>query len=360
MKQVIAALIFAFAGQTLAGIAHAEQAHVEAGVMEGQMILFIHRNACFGITPTHVMKDGLGFASLVRRTPKLLTGEATEIRTFGYDLSLISVSGGLSSKCGANFSQVSDIGDLLEKNGGKGFVQQVFSNGDSELRPIQVVSTDAIHLRLEEVGNWTIGPGDSGAAVLIDGQIAGILQRRGDPGQPATALRWDFATQLINWELERSVSTTISAPATQQDSAAILVDAPNARSLGAEYAATNLTEPTNAGKEWRVEAVDWPIDLIIGFADGPIHEIASIEIQSIPGRPDISPKNLEIQRTRTANGDGRWTSFDTIIVDPAATNRIVFPGNMRARRLRLRIYDNWGGVSEVGLSTVRLLLKAAP
>lgn len=342
---------------TAVGIARADQAYVLAGTEEGQAIVFHWQGVCFAVTPKHVMAGGGDFASLTQRAPDLRTAEATTIRTFGEDLALVSVQGGVAKGCGETFAVAADVAHLVAGSGGKASMRQVFANGDTAFRPVRVVSSDTTELLLEEEGGWTISPGDSGSSVMIGDEVVGIVQDQGGPGKPATALRWDYATRLIDWELSRSAAAPKAAAKPDAHIARVAIEAVNTRTADERTSSANLTAAPNADGEWRAEVIEWPVDLIVSFQDGLIHSVRALVFEGIRGNADLHPRAVEIQRTRSAEGNRSWLPYSTVILDPAAADTIEFPGGMEARRLRIRIYNTWGKAPEVGLRRVKVTLQ---
>jgi len=111
------------------------QAFVQAEE-RGQALLFTRLNNCYGITPAHVMGSDF-FASLMGTGKNRPVGDADFLQKFGYDLSILYVSGSLSQHCGNNITDIPSLDDLL--NGATRAVVSSVNNGGELTRQTQTV-----------------------------------------------------------------------------------------------------------------------------------------------------------------------------------------------------------------------------
>ncbi len=337
------------------GIALADQAHVRAGPEEGQAVLFRMGGNCFGLTPQHVMTAGDDYASLVRRDPALVTGEAVTIRDLGNDLALIGATGGIAGACGAPFARAADIATAVQDAGGRLRMRHVFEDGTTAFREAEVVVIDATHIVLREVGDWAIAPSDSGSAVMVGDRVVGMVQSVGGPEGTSLALRWDYATHLLAWEVERGIAPPPAASA-QPALGGVRIEHTNARPLAPDAGPEVLLAPPGGPGAWHGEAVAWPVEIVLAMPEGAMADIRGLAFHPAPGGAAAHPRNVEIQRTRATEGDRSWSSYASAVLNPGeARDTIDFAGGMQARRLRLLIHDTWGGGNEIALGRIEVI-----
>lgn len=336
--------------------AAAGQVHVKAGAEEGQAILFAAGGTCLGLTPRHVMRTEEAVVS--QRDPQPMSGVAVLVRDLGSDLALIEVHGQIAEGgCTDPLPRTDDVAALLQAREGAVRLRNAFPDGTLVFRDAAVRVGDSMHLKLVEVGDWSIGGSDSGSAVMLDGQILGILLADGDGDAPATVLRWDFATYLADWELARGARETRVAAAAAAPLDGVRVVGTNAVPVDPASGPEMLVAPPGAAGGFRAEARDWPVTIELELPGEGSAEVAALTLERDPAAAGAYPKQVEIQRARSGASYSGFMPARTLSATGAG-DRIEFPPGMRARKLRLVIYDTWDRANEVAIR--RLAVETRP
>src|SRR5690606_30604754 len=103
---------------------------------------------------------------------------------------------------------------------------------------------------LREVGDWAIAPSDSGSAIMVGQRVVGMVQSVGGPEGTSLALRWDYATHLLAWEIERGIAPPPAATA-KPALGGVRIERTNARPLEAGMGAEILVAALDAPGAWR-------------------------------------------------------------------------------------------------------------
>lgn len=173
---------------------------VEAGEI-GQGFLLKRLDSCYLITPEHVVKDNF-FANLTAANAARSKGEAVAIQNFGYDLSIMGVSGPATDDCGASFNQLtSTSADVLKQlqSASQLSVSTVSADGARTLTPVSISSVDLLRLYVQPIDaiNTPLYQGMSGSTVYVGQTPVGMLQSvDADSGQ-GLVLRIDRLLETI-------------------------------------------------------------------------------------------------------------------------------------------------------------------
>lgn len=341
--RALALLLLAMPGAALGG-----QVHVRSGSEEGQAILFADGGACFGLTPLHVMQTEEAVVS--QQDPTRLSGVAALVRDLGNDLALIEVRGQIAGACTEPLPRTEDVAALLQAREGAVRVRTEFSDGTLLFHDARVEIGDSMRLKLREVGDWSIGGSDSGSAVMQDGSILGILLADGDGDEPATVLRWDFATYLADWELTRG-SGPAAVPAAAASLAGVVVLGSNAVPLDPASGPERLVAPPGEGGGFRARAAAWPVTIELQLPGDASVEVAALTLERDPEAPGAYSQQVEIQRARSGSSFSNFIELQTLSATGPG-DRIEFPPGQRARKLRLLIPGTWDKGTEIAIRRI--------
>lgn len=342
----------------------ADQAHVSAGE-NGQAFLIQSGGACFALSPTHVIGE-MGFASLVRQGTGRIHGDAMAVHHFGYDLTLLHVTGEAARLCGPQASALPrDISERLEQ-ASHGSIRVIHPNGSADLLPVALVGHNPTHLRVRpREAVQQIRQGMSGATVLVDNEPVGLLMAVDEEGV-GQVLRFDIALRTVDVILAASPSAskigvpsdTKAAPTPPIEQSRTRVIRATARSIGPDHTADRLVAPVDEGGAWVATFDTLPVEVVLDLHQGEV--VATSGVTLVADDPSIDPQALprrvEIFRTVTREGDHAWRSLGTwTFVKGEASRTFSFPP-VRARRLRIVIHANWGAEGQVALARISPIL----
>ncbi len=362
-KQVMR-LALAVVALTCAGVlpndVSASQAYLSAGSKEGQAILFKRGGACFALAPTHLIEGSNGFGSLVGDGGELTTGQAWEIRDLGFDLSLFGVNGSIESACGDDLPDGDQLSGVLAEGSGEVQLRYLFEDGSVSLRPAQITDTDGSYIYLRETGEWAVSEGHSGSAIVQGNTIVGIMMELGGEGEPPKALRFDKAIYLVRWEWENSgeAPQVPSAPTVGADG--IQVERTSALPLSPDDTVDHLVAPLDEAGQWRAKAISWPVDLVLQMPNNEVTNVAGFIFHTLEGEAVAHPRTVEVFRTVSSEGERSWSSVTSFTLSPTAgTREVTFEPPIRARRVKIVVYDTWSDDSEL-VELNRLEVVIAP
>ena len=236
----------------LAGLlpaAHAQPLSVHVMASEvGQGILLHRLGSCYAVTPAHVLKDEL-FASVVGGLSEAPRGDADVLMEFGYDLSIMRVSGGVTRYCDEPLRRTGDVSALL-------------ASGSVARQEVALVDSDMLYLRVKPpAGGEPLAKGMSGSLVYVNDTPAGMLMSvEGETGT-GRVLRYDRLTETVapffsrggGATEERPEAPASDSPATAVPSVTAEVVNWSAAPLTPEHRASNVTAIRNRSgwRGWR-------------------------------------------------------------------------------------------------------------
>ena len=344
----------------LAGLlpaAHAQPLSVHVMASEvGQGILLHRLGSCYAVTPAHVLKDEL-FASVVGGLSEAPRGDADVLMEFGYDLSIMRVSGGVTRYCDEPLRRTGDVSALLA-SASRGFIHTVRRDGSVARQEVALVDSDMLYLRVKPpAGGEPLAKGMSGSLVYVNDTPAGMLMSvEGETGT-GRVLRYDRLTETVAPFFSRGGGATEERPeAPASDSPATAVPSVTAEAvnwsaapLTPEHRASNVLD-SNPQQVWLARLEGFPVDIEVRLSAGQSVALNGIRLVTagIENRKQ-TPKDYELMVSSKAAGEN-WLPLrsGTLFMRDEQTDIAFAP--VKARRLLLRIHSNWGDTEAVGLA----------
>ena len=341
---------------------------VDGGSRRGQAGLFTRGDACFALTPRHVL-GGKQYAVLsiplgsqgVRSAQGDLCAEWTDV-----DLSLLRVSGHAADGCGAPLATATPVERLLPASGA-GVLR--YSNQDGSTERVEVLVT----FRGQEylVGVRPRGSQDpltqglSGSTLYLSDLPAGLLLAAGDESDEGTVLRLDYIVGLLNALFDKQQGAFI------RDSSCLVAETlptSTTEGVGIDYAAA-----ANGGQvvQWIVPPVSsmhrpemligppddrsyWAIEtrtsafVVVRFA--AIRTISRIEVDLSQVPPGERPGSLSVLTRGSPTGP--WTQVAGVHVQDADQHRTLAFAARRVLEIRVEITPKTYGPHVIGLGRI--------
>lgn len=182
------------------------QAFINAGEL-GQALLLGRRGECYAITPAHVIGDSK-FSTLLGGAGKL-KGEGDLVQTFGYDLSLLHVSGNLANQCGGSPDKTMALDELLSTYT-NATISTILDDGSISRLNVTINDVGLIYLRVRIVNEIDeICKGFSGSLLLINNNPVGIILSVESKTGEARVLRYDRAIETIRPFFDASTPSSL-------------------------------------------------------------------------------------------------------------------------------------------------------
>lgn len=327
---------------------------------EGQALLFRRLGECYAVTPAHVLAGGL-FANLVGGHDRRPQGDGDLLQTFGYDLALLHVTGALERYCGGSLQTGSGLEQRLAV-AERGTLVSVNGDGSLSLRRVTVSDVGLLYLRVRpEQERDQLFKGLSGSLLRIDHRPAGILMSVDADTGEGRVLRFDRMAETLRpfFGATRHRRSRIDhAPDTSVTTAAgptPKVVSWNAPPLDATHRAANLV--AGVEKIWYAAAASFPLEVELELPGDKARAIRGVRLVGRGVRPvNRLPRDFEI--LVSSRSDGHWLPMASGSYMRTEQEKTVGFAPVRARRIMLRIYSNWGDATAVGLAAVEVL--AAP
>ena len=321
----------------------------------GQAILLHRLGSCYAITPAHVI-DGGFFATLVGGLPSAPQGEADVLMTFGYDLALLRVSGGVEADCKESFQKIANM-DKLFGSASTGHLLTVRSDGSIARQQVSIVDTGMLYVHVAPTaGGEPLMKGMSGSLLEVDDRPAGLLMSVDPETGNGKVLRYDRVTETIApfFAGTRAITPanpaklTLPTAASQGYSVTRWTSPP----LNAESRAMNLLDG-NPASRWYARAQGFPLDIEIKLSDDKAKVVGQVELVSQGVAPQARlVRDFEIMvSTKTKGG---WVSVAHGTLFPKDPAKQLQFAPVRGKRLLLRIHSNWGDAEAVGLSGITI------
>jgi hypothetical protein len=335
-----------------------EQAYLSASE-DGQALLLSRLGECYAMTPKHVIGDDL-FATLVGGMTGAPQGDADLLQTFGYDLAILRTTGKISRQCGGSLTDVSSVGKVLSTTTAA-IVSSINEDGSVTRRNVTINDVALVYIRLRpQKANDQLFKRLSGSLVLASERPIGILMSVDPETGEGLALRYDRAIETLRPffglpagaggkpEKTQGVETAGAAELIGQ------VVSWSSPPLGANYRASNLVDPEDVKTIWLARANNFPIELIMALPGDEAHVVDAVRLVGQGVEPgDRLPRDFEVLISSVNNGGG-WISVSSGTYFKNEAEKLVRFVPVRARRIMLRIYSNWGDSEAVGLSAIRI------
>ena len=321
---------------------------------QGQGVLFKYRDDCYAVIPTHVLANDI-FASLHGSSKKAGMGDADLIESFGYDLSLMYLSGSLSKSCQYRYNRHIDLNRLLSESA-HATISTVNEDQTVSRRNVRVDDTGLLYLRVTPTREMDqLYKGLSGSLVTIEGQAVGMLMKVDPETGAGSVLRFDRIVETLAPYFSNSQYSNVKASPEQtqvssQKLKGFKVTEWSAPATGAALRAGNLSD-SSSDTLWRAEFTKRPIYIVLQ-SDKP-EVVTSVDIDGTRVNLEAElPKDIEI--LSSSSDDGGWNAVKTITFLKNKKHATVILAPIRAKRIMLRIYSNWGSSEAVSLNQLTI------
>lgn len=337
---------------------------------DGQAILLRRFADCYAVLPGHVLGDS-DFASFVGAGAEMSLGDGDLLRTFGYDLAILRVSGSLAQRCGDSLRTRPDLERVLARNA-VAVVHSVMPDGSIVRRRSTVVDLDLVNLRLTSDSGEGFFKGLSGSVVTIDGKPVGFLMKVDPESGQGVALRYDRAIETIRPFFAAKSSSEGTGDGSgvpsrhggvrSQKSVHDLAAARNGGRIaswsvepldGGHRAAMLIDSEEDAATTWLAATGRMPIEIVVDLSGDGVVAVAAVEIVARGvDPPERRPRDFEVLVSNADNGP--WRPVQTGTYFPRDDRKMLPFAPTRARFVMLRIHSTWGD-RLVGLSALRVL-----
>jgi len=332
-------------------------AYVESDEI-GQAILFNRLGVCYAVSPTHVVHEGY-YAALVGGASSAPQGEADEGVAFGYDLSLMRVKGGIEKYCNESYKKASDLNSLILDET-TGHVLTAGSLGNMTRQQVSIIDTGLLYLYISPIDEkQPFMKGMSGSLLEINGKPAGMLMSVNAETGNGKVLRYDRLMETIapffisSSSVGAPISTSITVgKGTKQitQNLAKKVLSWSTPSLGADSRAENLLD-NDPKSVWYGEAGKFPIDIEVLLNKNKTVVLNEVELVLGTLNPTTrAPKDIEVMIS--AQKGNRWMPVASSTLFKSDTNKVLSFAPVRAKKIKIRIFSNWGDPLAVGLSSI--------
>lgn len=331
------------------------QTFVEAGEI-GQGFLVKRLDACYLITPEHVVNDAF-FASVTAGNAERSRGDATAIQTLGYDLAILGVTGNAQRACGVDYASfVSATSDVLKslKSATQLSVSTISADGARVLTPANIASVDLLRLYIQPSdANTPLMQGMSGSLVFAGNTPVGMLQSVDASTSQGAVLRIDRLLETINPFFNDGLSITSETPLTQLQQAIELTAWSHA--TPAQISAQFISDGDKTS-HWRYRLQQGPqsIDehnplhaysianqVRLQFSlGGNLQPLSSITLSNHSGERDSFIRDFEILASRQADGAG-WVPVYAGTWMIGEKDKTVQLEHVAARRFMLVVRSHW-------------------
>jgi len=357
-RQAAALAVFtSFAGMSSAYAQATDitQTFVEAGEI-GQGFLLKRLDACYLITPEHVVNDAF-FASVTAGNAERSLGDATAIQTLGYDLAILGVTGNAQHACGIDYASfVSATSEVLKslKSASQLSVSTISADGARVLTPANIASVDLLRLYIQPTdANTPFMQGMSGSLVFAGNTPVGMLQSVDANTSQGVVLRIDRLLETINPFFNDGLSISSETPLTQLQQTIELTAWSHASP--AQISAQFISDgdktshwryrlqqgPQSIGEHNPLHAYRIANQVRLQFSLGEnLQPLSSITLSNHSGERDSFIRDFEILASRQADGAG-WVPVYAGTWMIGEKDKTVQLENVVARRFMLVARSHW-------------------
>lgn len=346
----------ALSGMSLPAVASDRPASAFVNSVEqGQAQLLTRLGECYAVTPAHVMGKEW-YASLVGQGGGAARGDGDLLQTFGYDLAILRVTGGLARNCGGALGRVAILDKLLS-GASSGSVLSINADGSVTRRNVTLNDAGLLYVRMRpRTAQDELFQGLSGSLLEVAGQPVGILMSVDASTGEGKALRYDRAVETLRpfFGMSPATAATEAAPKPVDATPASQPEIASWSSspLSADVRAANLVDGNDA-TTWYAVADAFPLELVFDLPGKRPWAIDHLRLIGTGVEPrQRLPKDFEVMISN--NTAGNWVPVSSGTYFTRDDSKQVVFAPVRARRLMLRLYSNWGDADAVGLSGVEI------
>ena len=323
----------------------------------GQAILINRLNECYAITPAHVIGTDF-FATLTGSNGHKNKGEADLLQSFGYDLSVLHAKGNVSQNCSYDINNLPNIDKILSTTT-MGNISSVNENGSITRRKNTVVNVGLIYIRIKpNTGADQLFKGLSGSLFVVSEQPIGILMSVDPKTGEGKVLRYDRAIETIKPFFQQSGIVTQTKPATSSMSSntsllskGASIESWSNPTLAAQYRTENLIDGL-IKTQWHAKATSYPLTITIKLNPSKSMVLNKVTLIGEGVEPKKLPRDFEILFSNKMKGGWNVLGNGTYFMKDKSKTINIAP--VKARRIMLKIYSNWGDSSSIGLSDMML------
>lgn len=332
---------------------------VDAGEEIGQAMLVMHAGACQAIVPTHVVEQS-SFISVFGRGNHPPLGDALGITSFGYDLSVMQIDGELALECGLLFDGISRNVDALLNEDPRAQVNTVNPDGTVSRIPLTIMDQSLTYISVAPTyTEYKLMKGMSGSLVTVNGKPLGMLLSVNGESGVGKVIRIDRLLETVTPYFRSGIKQNTSS----LDSNESITDGKNllakvvkwsAPAISGEYRAQNLLDTNGTVPiPWIAEVQRMPESIIFSLDDNSDKPLASLIIsgEGLSGDKRLA-RQIEIMIDQA--GNGRWRSLEVISLPLSGAAVQVPLAGRKMKKVMLRIHNNWGDSSEIGLGQVKV------
>ena len=353
LPQLMKSLSISFTLLSLPALsAEITQVHVDSGEV-GQGFLIKRLNNCYLVSPEHVI-GGAFFSSIKTGTKRRLLGEAEKIQTFGYDLSLSSVTGAANTKCITSINSFNGIDSLLNQTTAVS-VSSVNSDGSKSLTPANLIEVGIVYLNIQPKDNeMQFYKGLSGSLVYSGDKPLGILQSIDADTGIGKVLRIDRLIETISPFFSSGFSTHPQNNKIGNDTQAKkkIISIPyqltqwSHKALSVSERISNLSDG-DINTNWTVQP-NGQISFSLSFEEMTVINGLTFTAGNVDKA--MLPKHFEILSNRRKKGNRGWISvYSGTWLNSRSILDITMPP-IKAKRLKVVFYSNWGNTSALSFS----------
>ena len=354
----LAMIVLALPGRVEAADTRPTQAHLQAGE-HGQAVLLSRLNECYAVAPAHVVGSEI-FATLTGASAEAPIGDGDVLQTFGYDLSVLRVTGDLARRCGGPIASVSGLDRILSRET-RAAVSSVNADGSLSRRAVTVTDVGLLHLRIRPSGaSDQLFKGLSGSPVLMGDQTIGLLMSVDAETGEGTVLRFDRAVETLRPFFGLAAASPTGTKQVARDDRpgdpnglALRVASWSAPPLNADSRAANLAM---ADAVWLTRPTGFPIEIVLELPGEQAHTVDSLRMLGSGIEPRTRlVRDFEILVSSAAEAGRRgWLSVQSGTFFQNDTEKEIRFAPVRARRIMLRVYSHWGDPEAVGLAAIEV------
>lgn len=332
-------------------------AYVESDEV-GQALLFNRLGVCYAVSPTHVVHEGY-YATLVGGASSAPQGEADEGVAFGYDLSLMRVKGGIEKYCNESYKKASNLNSIILDET-TGHVLTAGGLGNMTRQQVSIVDTGLLYLYISPIDEkQPFMKGMSGSLLEINGTPAGMLMSVNGETGSGKVLRYDRLMETIapffglssSADRPTSTSNTVGKETKQiTQNLAKKVLSWSTPSLDADSRAKNLLD-NDPKAVWYGKVGKFPIDIEVLLSKEKTVVLNEVELVLNAVKPATrAPKDIEIMIS--GQKENRWMPVASSTIFKSDTSMVLSFAPVRAKKIKIRIYSNWGDSLAVGLNSI--------
>lgn len=353
IRQAVCCLVF------LPSLSAAQNISVYVDAIEevGQAMLVKHAGACQAIVPTHVVKDS-AFISVYGRGNNPPLADAAGITSFGYDLSVMAIEGELANYCGPLFDGISRNIDQLLNEDLRAQANTVNPDGTVSRTPLTILDQSLTYLSVSPTySEQKLMKGMSGSLVTSRGKPLGLLLSVNAETGVGKVIRMDRVLETISPYFRGPGTKAFSPQATATASVPTgnnqisKIAKWSAPAIDGQHRAQNLLATDSETPPWIASIKRMPETLVFSLGE---NSSAALQSLSISGQGLAGDKRLarQVEIMIDAVGNDRWRSLKVVTLSSKGAITNIPLAGRKAQKIMLRIHNNWGDVSEVGLGRV--------